>query len=137
MLIDHDPYVAERNLSMIPKTREDLLTAMHSEGFGYARHMLFAKLARANGHLELADLLEEIADTDYLQAFAEEARLVGLVGTDVENLEAVKTEAHAPDRRSAVRAVLAKLRTETPSDEADNCACACTGLPEADQDDVC
>ncbi len=122
---------------MTAKTREDLLTAMHSEGFGYARHMLFARLARANGNRELAELLEEIADADYLEPFGEEARLAGLVGTDVENLEAAITECCAPARRSALRAALARLRIRTPRDKAPACAGTCAGLPEADQDEVC
>jgi hypothetical protein len=129
--------IPERSLPMIEKTREDLLTAMHTEAFGYARHMLFARLARSNGHAELADLLEDIAQTDYLEPFAEEARLVGLVGTDVENLEAVKNEASAPSRRTALRAALARLQPEPAPPEAPVCACATAGLPEADQDEAC
>jgi hypothetical protein len=121
---------------MIAKTREDLLTAMHSKAFGYARHMLFAKLARANGRRDLAELLEEVANSDYLEPFAEEARLVGLVGTDTENLEAIRSETCAPDRRGALRAALARLR-ETPGGEIRPCSCTCAGLREADQDEAC
>ncbi len=121
---------------MIAKTREDLLTAMHSEGFGYARHMLFAQLARANGNRELAELLEEIAKTDYLEPFAKEARLVGLVGTDVENLGAVMIECSAPARR-ALRAALAKLQDESPTVRVPRATPAYAGLPQADQDEAC
>jgi len=122
---------------MIAKTREDLLTAMHSEGFGYARHMLFARLARANGNRELADLLEEIGKADYLEPFAKEARLVGLVGTDVENLGAVMIECSAPARRRALRAALAKLQAEASTPTIAVAAPAYAGLPQADQDEVC
>lgn len=115
---------------MIAKTRQDILTAMHSEAFGYARHTLFGRLARANGHPELAGLFEEIANAEYLEPFAEEARLVGLVGTDLENLEGIASERSTAGHRSAFRAALAKLRAEGR-------APVPAGSPPSDADDAC
>ena len=115
---------------MIAKTRQDVLTAMHSEAFGYARHILFGKLARANGRPELAELFEEIANTEYLEPFAEEARLVGLVGTDLENLEGIAGEPSTAGHRSAFRAALARLRPEGRAPVA-------AGSRRSDADDVC
>src|SRR5215813_13270338 len=88
---------------MITKTRKDLLTAMHTEAFGYAEHMLFAKLARANGHPDLGDLCEKIANSDYFDTFARGAQLLGLVGTDIENVEVITREARTPRVRIALR----------------------------------
>jgi rubrerythrin len=80
---------------MHAKTKANLLTAMHGEAFAYAKYMLFAKEARGHGHGELADLYEKTAHVEFFEHFAEEARLAGLVGTDVENLkDAIKGESY-------------------------------------------
>jgi hypothetical protein len=122
---------------MIARTRKDLLTAMHSEAFSYALHRLFAKLARTNGHREAAELLEEIATAEYLEPFAEDAKLVGFLGTDVENFESIMSETHAPRRRRALEAALAELRDEAGTAKRGAAAPTHSGLPEADQDEVC
>jgi rubrerythrin len=122
---------------MITKTRKDLLTAMHTEAFGYAEHMLFAKLARANGHPELSDLCEEIANADYLEAFAREAKLLGLVGTDIENIEAITRGARTQHVRKALRTALAEIRNKVGAGEAGPVAPEHPSLPEPDEGEIC
>lgn len=70
-----------------PKTRENLSTAMHGEAFAYAKYMLYAKHARQNGNIALANLFTNAARTERFQHFSEEAGLAGLIGTDAENLK--------------------------------------------------
>jgi rubrerythrin len=80
---------------MHAKTKANLLTAMHGEAFAYGKYMLFAKEARGHGHGELADLYEKTANVEFLEHFAEEAKLAGLLGSDVENLkDAIKGESY-------------------------------------------
>ena len=80
---------------MDPKTKENLLTAMHGEAFAYVKYMLFAEHARKGGNEELAKLFEETAQVERFEHFAEEAELVGLVGSDVDNLrDAIGGEAY-------------------------------------------
>jgi rubrerythrin len=77
-------------------TREDLLTAMHSEAFAYASYMLFAATARADGRKEIADLFETVAQTQLHQHFARLAEEAGLVGGDADNLRsAIESESYA------------------------------------------
>lgn len=79
-------------------TREDILTAMRGEAFAYASYMLFADAARRNGRSEVADLFEATARTELLEHFAQQAGLVGLVGTDPDNLRsAIEGESHEID----------------------------------------
>jgi rubrerythrin len=76
-----------------PKTQENLTTAMHGEAFAYAKYMLYAQHARAGRQPEVADLFENAALTERYQHFAEEAELLGLVGSDADNLrDAIKGE---------------------------------------------
>lgn len=78
-----------------PKTAENLSTAMHGEAFAYAKYMLYAERARANHHPEVAKLFEDAARTERFQHFAEEAELLGLVGSDADNLkDAIKGESY-------------------------------------------
>ncbi len=72
---------------MNAKTRENLLTALHGEAFAYVKYMLFAEHARQAGRADLAQLFEETAHTERFEHFAEEAKLAGVVGSDVENLK--------------------------------------------------
>ena len=122
---------------MITTSRKDLLTGMHTEAFGYAQHMLVAKLARANGHPELGDLCEEIANSDYLDPFARDAKLLGLVGTDIENVEALTMEARTQLARTALRTALAELRNEASAGKAGALAQEQSALAEADQGEIC
>jgi rubrerythrin len=64
-----------------PRSRKNLLEAMHGEAFAYAKYKLFAKQARESGHFEVADLFDKTADQEFFEHFAEEAELLGLVGT--------------------------------------------------------
>jgi rubrerythrin len=77
-------------------TREDLITAMHSEAFAYASYMLFAATAREDGRKEVAELFETIAHTELHQHFARLAEEAGLVGGDADNLRsAIEAESYA------------------------------------------
>lgn len=69
------------------KTREHLLDAMHGEAFAFVKYMLFSEAARKNGHAKLAELFEKTANVERFEHFDEEAELLGLVGSDAENLQ--------------------------------------------------
>ena len=69
-------------------TKEDILTALRTEAFTYARSMLFANAARRNGRTEIADLFESTARTELEEHFAALADLAGIVGDDADNLRA-------------------------------------------------
>ena len=84
--------------AMTTATREDVLNAMHGEAFAYASYMLFAEEARRSGRRDVADLFEATARTELLEHFAELAALVGLVGSDADNLRtAIEGESHEID----------------------------------------
>lgn len=84
---------AEDHAPVSAKTAENLSNAMHGEAFAYAKYTLYAEQARQHGNEELANLFEETAKTERLEHFAEEAKLVGLVGSDEENLrDSIKGE---------------------------------------------
>ena len=69
------------------EVQKDLETAMKGEAFAYAKYMMFAQQARANGHSELAALFENTAKTERLEHFREHAELAGLAsGSDADNL---------------------------------------------------
>jgi len=69
-----------------PRSRRNLLDAMKGEAFAYAKYKLFAKQARERGHLEVAALFDKTADQEFFEHFHEEAQLLGLVGTDEQDL---------------------------------------------------
>lgn len=76
-------------------TRENLLTAMQGEAFAHAKYTLYAEQARSNGHETLAELFERAATVELHEHFKEEAELVGLVGSDEDNLrEAIGGETY-------------------------------------------
>jgi len=76
-------------------TKEDLLTALRTEAFTYARSMLYATAARRNGRTEIADLFESTARTELDEHFAALADLAGIVGDDAENLRsAIEAESY-------------------------------------------
>lgn len=72
---------------MSERGRKNLLDAMHGEAFAYAKYKLFAKQARKNGQVELADLFDRTADQEFFEHFIEEAELLGLVGNDEQDVE--------------------------------------------------
>lgn len=67
-------------------TKTDLSNAMHGEAFAYAKYMLYAKQARAEGNVKLADLFEHTANVELNNHFRTHAYEYGLVGTDQQNL---------------------------------------------------
>lgn len=67
-------------------TKSDLSTAMHGEAFAYAKYMLYAKQARANGDAQLASLFEHTANVELNNHFATHAYEYGLVGSNQQNL---------------------------------------------------
>ncbi len=117
---------------MNSQTHDNLLQAMHGEAFAYARYLLFAEQARRNGRPALADLFERTAHTERFEHFAEEAELVGLVGTDEENLRAaIEGEAYevatmypgfAEQARQAGDTAAAERFSEIHNDEAGHLA---------------
>jgi rubrerythrin len=74
---------------MDSQTRDNVIVALHGEAFAHARYMLYAKAAREGGNDRLAATLEGIATVELSEHFDELAQLVGLVGTDVDNLRTV------------------------------------------------
>lgn len=86
---------ADSRAKLSPETEKNLSTAVHGEAFAYAKYMLYAQHARENHHPEVADLFEQAAQTERFQHFAEEAELLGLVGSDADNLkDAIKGESY-------------------------------------------
>lgn len=84
---------AEDHAPVSAKTAENLSSAMHGEAFAFAKYTLYAEQAREHGNEELANLFTETAKTERLEHFAEEAKLLGLVGSDVDNLrDSIKGE---------------------------------------------
>lgn len=76
-------------------TRQNLLMAVKGEAFAFAKYMLFADQARRHGNPALAELFENTARQERLEHFAEEAELLGLAGSDEENLrDAIAGEAY-------------------------------------------
>lgn len=73
---------------MDAQTEQNVRAALHGEAFAHARYLLFAAAARKRGSNELAKMLERIADVELREHFTELAELVGLGGTDVENIRA-------------------------------------------------
>lgn len=76
--------MTEKTLANHPissRSRKNLLDAMRGEAFAFAKYKLFAKQARETGHFEVADLFDRTADQEFFEHFAEEAELMGLVGT--------------------------------------------------------
>ena len=80
---------------MNPQTRQNLLEAMHGEAFAFVKYTLYAREARKHGREDLALLFEKTAKVERFEHFAEEAELVGLVGSDDDNLrDAIQGESY-------------------------------------------
>ena len=75
-----------------PQTRDNLLAALHGEAFAYARYRLFADSARESGDDRLAAMFDGLAAVELHEHFAELAELVGLAGSDTENVAAALTD---------------------------------------------
>ncbi len=81
-----------------PRSRKNLLEAMHGEAFAYAKYKMFAKHARENGHFEVADLFDRTADQEFFEHFHEEAELLGLVANDEQDInDAIAGESYEVD----------------------------------------
>lgn len=79
-------------------TQEDLRTALRGEAFAGAKYLCFAAQARLNDRPDLAALFERTAAVEHREHFSEEAALVGLVGSDADNLRnAIAGEAYEVD----------------------------------------
>jgi rubrerythrin len=85
--------VAQNDKKLNEQTLANLSTAMHGESLAYTKYLLFADHARKDGNLKLATLLEQTAKTERFEHFATEAKLAGMVGSDIDNLKgAIKGE---------------------------------------------
>ena len=88
----------EKHAQVTVQTAADLSTAMHGEAFAYAKYLLYAKHAREQGNQQLAKLFEKTAEVERFQHLQEEADLIGLVGSDADNLrDAIKGESYEVD----------------------------------------
>jgi rubrerythrin len=72
--------------ALAARTRKNLLDAMHGEAFAFAKYKVFAKQARKNGNIELADLFDKTADQEYFEHFLELAELLQVAGTDEQDI---------------------------------------------------
>jgi rubrerythrin len=80
------------------QTIDNLMSAAHGEAFAYAKYMLYAQHARDTGRPDIADLFERAATMERYEHFADEAKLVGLVGRNADNLQdALKGESYEVD----------------------------------------
>jgi rubrerythrin len=73
---------------MDKETYDNVLTALQGEAFAHARYAVFATAARERGDERLASMFDGIAAVELREHFAELAQLVGLVGTDADNIRA-------------------------------------------------
>jgi len=84
--------------ALAARTRKNLLDAMRGEAFAFAKYKVFAKQARKNGNIELADLFEKTADQEYFEHFLELAELLQLAGTDEQDIvDAIAGESFEAD----------------------------------------
>jgi len=81
--------MTEKNLAehtISARSRKNLMEAMRGEAFAFTKYKLFAKHARNNGDIELADIFDKTADQEYMEHFVEQADLLQLVGTDEQDV---------------------------------------------------
>ena len=89
-----DPRI-DAAMPLTPETRAALVEALKLEAFEHVKYMLFAAHARRGGNAPLAERFERIAAVERDEHFAELAALVGLVGSDVQNLvDAISGASH-------------------------------------------
>jgi rubrerythrin len=95
---------------MDKRTHDNVLTALQGEAFAHARYALFATAARKRGDARLASIFEGIAAVELREHFAELAELVGLVGSDADNIraalqdESLEVESRYPEFAEQARA---------------------------------
>lgn len=78
---------AQNEKKLNDQTMANLSTAMHGESLAYMKYLLYADHARKSGNLKLATLLEQTAKIERFEHFSIEAKLAGLVGSDIDNLK--------------------------------------------------
>ena len=81
--------MTEKNLAehaISARSRKNLVEAMRGEAFAFAKYKVFARQARMHGDNELAGLFDKTADQEYMEHFAEQAELLGLAGSDEEDV---------------------------------------------------
>lgn len=110
-----------------PSTRADLLHAMNTEAFAYAQYHAYANGARQSNQPNLAQLWSTTGDEQFRDHFTTEANLVGLVGSNTDNIKAsmaAENEAISTYQRFAKQAqaqgcpTVATRFTEMADDEA-------------------
>ena len=79
---------------MDAQTHDNVATALRGEAVAHARYLLFAAAARKRGETRLASMFDGIAAVELQEHFAELAQLVGLVGTDSDNVRAAIRAVH-------------------------------------------
>lgn len=82
------PGAAAGQTALAPSTRADLDTVLHGEAFAWAKYTLYGESAQRAGRPAAATLWAATARVERGEHLAEHADLVGLVGSDVDNLKA-------------------------------------------------
>jgi rubrerythrin len=113
-------------------TKANALTAMHGEAYAYAKYSAFAGEATRTGKASVARLFTRTAKVELGDHFAAEAKVAGLVGTDMANLaDAIAGETYeattmypgfAAQAKAEGCTLAADLFTEIAGDEAGHAA---------------
>jgi rubrerythrin len=74
------------SVSMTERTKNNLRAAMESDALDAAKYSRFAARARMDDDWELAEVFQDVADSDRTEQFAREADLQGLVRSSPDNL---------------------------------------------------
>ena len=108
-------------------THENVAAAMRRKAYAHARYLLFAAAARKRGEARLASMFEGIAAVELQEHFAELAALVGIVGTEADNLRAAfhdenfegewKYPQYADQARAAGEVAISERFAEMAEDE--------------------
>ena len=114
--------------ALAASTSADLDAAMHGEAFAWAKYTLFGEQASTEGRTAAAALWADTSMVERGEHFAEEAALLGIPGSDVENLQAAIAgedyetttmyPGFAADAARTGDTELADLFTEIAADEA-------------------
>jgi rubrerythrin len=78
--------VVMAGITMHPRTKQNLMTAIQSEAFTHAMYKHFAERARQEDELGLARVFQRAADSQWTEQFAGELRLTRLRSDTTENL---------------------------------------------------
>ncbi len=71
---------------MNPRTKKNLTDAIECTAFDATQYNRFAARARMEDEWHLAELFQEMADTDRTEYFPKEAEIAGLIGSSPDNL---------------------------------------------------